>query len=328
MKILLCGTNYGSSYLKTLLSPNGRLRLAGILSRGSERSRRLARLAGTSHLTALNEIPANAIDAAIVAVPGQEGLKLVLSLLERGIPVLAEHPWEPEDLKRALDVADQHQVVLQINSHFSDIDCVQQFLIAAQRGTASTPIYLNLTANQRTLYSAIEVMGRILFLNASQSYQFTAASPSASDANSAAFFATIQGLIGNVPTLIHCQRISSEFDDGSATFVNHHLLVGFPEGNLMLGEAFGPVIWMPRIMPQTQWGQTPWRLLSHPTSESAGVYCSRVRDQANQLACDKFASHIATQVAPAEQRPEFLLQVSRVWRSALDHLWIPDKHNA
>jgi thiazolinyl reductase component of yersiniabactin synthetase len=325
MQVLLCGTNYGAQYVQALWNCAGGMRLAGILSRGSERSRALARQLGTSHFTALVDVVAGSIDAAIVAVPGEDGVKLVMALLERGVHVMAEHPWEPEALDKAIAAAQTKKLAFNVNSHFGDLECVDLFLRHADRGAQAPPIFLNLAVNTRTLYSAIDIVGRLLFLNAPRPFQFTPASPSAADPSSPAFFATVHGLIGDVPIAIHCQRYSSAVDDGLATFVNHRVVLGFMDGNLMLGDTFGPLVWMPRILPQTQWAHTAWTLLSPAPNESAGAYSAAVRDRANRAACERFAAQIATGGVAAMQRPEYLSQVSRTWRSALDSLWRPAK---
>ncbi len=323
MQVLLCGTNYGASYAQALWSQPAGMRLAGILSRGSERSRALARQLGTSHFSALHDVIAGSIDAAIVAVPGIDGVELVMALLKRGVHVLAEHPWEPEALEKALAAARAKNLVLHVNSHFADLESVDQFLRHANRGAQLPPIFVNLAVNARTLYSSIDIVGRLLFPNAPRPVQFTPANPSAADPSAPAFFATIHGVVANVPVAIHCQRYSSAVDDGLATFVNHQIILGFMDGNLMLGDTFGPSLWVPRIMPQTQWAHTAWTLLSPPPNESAGAYGAAVRDRANRAACERFAAQIGTGEAAAAQRPEYLVQVSRTWRTALDSLWGP-----
>lgn len=79
-------------------SPGG-MRLTGILSRGGDRSRALARQLAVSHFTDLSQVPRYAVDAAIVAVPGEAGAGLAHGLLARGVHMLAEaslgnhRPW-------------------------------------------------------------------------------------------------------------------------------------------------------------------------------------------------------------------------------------------
>ena len=254
---------------------------------GQRATHALARQLGTSHFSALRDVIAGSLDAAVVAVPGNDGVELVMALLERGVHVLAEHPWEPEALEKALATARAKKLVLHVNTHFADLECVDQFLRHANRGAQLPPIFVNLAVNSRTLYSAIDIVGRLLFPNAPRPVQFTPANPSAADPSSPAFFATIHGVVGNVPVAIHCQRYSSAVDDGSTTFVNHQIVLGFMDGSLMLGDTFGPSLWVPRIMPQTQWAHTAWTLLSPPPNgHRRGAYgtgCPRSRQEPRGL---------------------------------------------
>jgi thiazolinyl imide reductase len=321
MQLLLCGTNYGASYVQTLWSCPAGLRLAGILSRGSERSRALARQLGVSHFTALDSVPKGSIDAAIVAVPGEDGVALVMALLERGVHVLAEHPWEPQALEQAIGVAQTKKLVFHVNSHFGDLETVDLFLRHAGRGAMAPPVFLNLTVNTRTLYSAIDIAGRLL--NTPQSLEFAPLQSPSLDTSSPAFFATVHGLIGSLPVAIHCQRFASLADDGSSTFVNHQVMLGFPDGNLMLGDTFGPLIWIPRLTPLTQWAQPVWSQLSTAPMESAGTYGAAVRERANRSACERFAAQISKGQLTHVQQPGYLLGVSRAWRRILNQLWAP-----
>ena len=68
MRVLLCGTNYGSSYLQALHQNESGFVLAGIVAR-SERSRGMAAQCGVPFYTSVDEVPGDAVDAACVAVP-------------------------------------------------------------------------------------------------------------------------------------------------------------------------------------------------------------------------------------------------------------------
>ena len=73
MRVLVCGTGYGSSYLTALWNHPAGLRLAGILARGSGRSQALARQWGVSGAIARDVlIAAEGGDARAVAI--REGL--------------------------------------------------------------------------------------------------------------------------------------------------------------------------------------------------------------------------------------------------------------
>src|ERR1700752_2604428 len=111
MRVLVCGSNYGATYIRALAGGAGQLTLAGVLSTGSARSRAYAQHARVPHFTSIDAIPESSVDIACVAVPGEAGHALSLALLAKGIHVLAEHPIAPERMREALAFARERQRV-------------------------------------------------------------------------------------------------------------------------------------------------------------------------------------------------------------------------
>ncbi len=315
MQVLLCGTNYGASYVGPLLARPAGLRLAGILSRGSERSRAVARQLGVAHYAGVDAVPEGAVDAAIVAVPGEAGMALSEAFLARRVAVLAEHPWEPAALERMLDLASKRGTVFHVNAHFADLEEGAGTLLR-HAGNGRRPLYAHLTVNPRTLYSAIELLARALGALEPASL---AGLPAAGDA-AVASFAVLQGTAVGVALTVLCQRAVSRLDDGSATLVNHRLELGYEDGILLMADTFGPVVWVERLRAAPPWNRPAWSLLSRWPSAAAAVETAALRDRANAAALERWAAHVAGGEPPAVQTPDHLLTVSRLWRRALDQV--------
>lgn len=315
MQVLLCGTHYGSSYLPALWQQPHGLKLGGILSRGSERSRSLAARLSVPHYSALDQVPAGAIDAAVVAV-GSGGAELARGLLDRGVHVLAEHPIEPGELAACLETAAERQRVFHLNSHFGDLETVSPFVHHAAELRQKVPLFfVSAHCNPRTAFSLIEILGR--FLGALE--PFTLVPPTALPEGEPAAFAALPAVFGGVPVTLLCQSVVSAYDDGSATLIGHQITAGFSSGSLVLGEAFGPVIWQTRLGP-AQPPQMPWWSVLGPPAELAGNPHSTLRVRANVLALSRLAQQIQNGSVPPVQRPAHLLAVARVWRAAMDAL--------
>ena len=316
MRVLLCGTVYGSAYLRALYGQESGLQLAGILAR-SDRSRDLARQCAVPFFTAVDEVPDRAIDAAIVAISSEAGRAIIAALLGRGVPVLAEHPIGAADLTAFRALAREHGAAFHVNAHYSDLDAPATFIAAFRGARARSPLlFLHLLANPRTLYSAVEIAGRCLGPMQLESLQALAPAPRS-------FFAGFEAFVNGVPITIQLQRASSEIDDGSSNWVSHNMSAGFGEAVLSMQEAQGPVLWMPAPPSVGQLQATPelwtralWRVLASPPP-TFSEYVNGGRDRANRIALARFARELATRVTEAEQSDEHLLGVSLVWEAVM-----------
>jgi thiazolinyl reductase component of yersiniabactin synthetase len=332
MRVLLCGTVYGSAYLRALDTNETGLQLAGILAR-SERSRELARQWAVPFYATVDEVPVRAIDgagdgagdgaidaaidAAIVAISGEAGHAIASALLARGVPVLAEHPIGVAGLTAQRATSREHGTVFHVNAHYSDLDAPATFVAAFHGARQRSPLlFLHLLVNPRTLYSALEIAGRCLGPMQVGAFETLPPLPGS-------FFVVTQAIVSGAPVTIQLQRASSAVDDGSSNWVSHHLLAGFQEGVLSLQEAQGPVIWMPSppSLGQLQaapelWSRSLWRVLASPPP-TFGEFVNGGRDRANRLALARFAREIASRNTEPEQSDEHLLGVSALWEAVL-----------
>ncbi|MEA2601842.1 MAG: hypothetical protein QOF89_2834 [Acidobacteriota bacterium] len=319
LRALVCGTGYGSTYLQALWNHESRLRLTGLLARGSERSHALASQWDVPLWHSAGEIPEKAIDLACVAVGGPAGADLTLALLRRGIHVLAEHPVDPEDLAASLAAAREHGAIYHVNSHYADLETVEPFLAnAAACRRRSPPLFITAATNPRALYSCIEIICRLL--GTLKPYTFQTAGEETRGP-----LAAVKGTAGGVPILVQCQRAVTREDDGSFLWASHQVKAGFAEGTLMLAETAGPVLWIPGSPSTAELASSDatarlacpaWNLLSGPPP-ATGDFLFRLRDRANRLALRRIAEQIRTGRAWPEQSPAHLLAVSRAWSAIL-----------
>lgn len=317
MRILLCGTQYGSSYISALYgNENGTL--AAILAR-SERSREMAAQYGVPFYTRVDDVPRDSVDAACVAISGAAGREIISALLSRRISVLAEHPVYVEDVAGHRRTAREHGAVYHVNAHYSDIEAAATFISAFRSiRQRSRLLFINVMTNPRALYSAIEIVAR-----ATGPLRPFTLEHVPWDTHS--FFHLARAIVPGAPLTFQLQRISSETDDGSANWVSHNLTAGFEEGVLSLGEAFGPVGWLPAppSVPRLQsqegaelWARPMWRVLASPPP-TFGDYAGWTRDRANRVALARFAAEIASGVTPPEESDEHLLGTSELWQAML-----------
>jgi thiazolinyl imide reductase len=308
MKVLICGSLYGASYLRalTLQAPDTSQPIlpAGIFSTGSERSQAYAKAANVPNYSHISELPSQTIDIACIAISGQAGQQLALGLLQRGIDVIYEHPVDPKFVATALDIAQQNQRHFFVNAHFGDLPAPQAFInshrVAEQQGLC---LHYDLAVNPRSLYSGLDILGRTLGSLSGLKVSLLGPNENLHFAN-----LLIQGPSINV--LVICQNFTSAQDDGSAAFVNHRLNSIYTHGSLSMNETCGPVSWQPNMASQQWQSVMPVKIdtINHHQLQQQ-------RDQANLTVIQNLVAHSQGQPCPPEQQPEYLLALSSLWRS-------------
>ncbi len=314
MRVLVCGTNYGATYLRALSISNGAVKLAGILSQGSQRSLTYASHFNVPHFTVLEQVPEQSCDIACVAISGELGHALVIGLLSRGIHVLCEHPIDSEQMQKALQCAKAHNCVFHVNAHFADLNAPQAFFNAlATASQMGQCLHYSLSLNLRTLYSGLDLLGRAMGSLDSISVK---ALRTVNDKPQA--FEQLQLSAPNVSVSLLCQNFASEVDDGSATLINHRCSAMFAHGNLLLSESNGPVLWFPTpvSMPPDSWKNVlPVEMASIDQAQ-----LQHERDIANLCAVECVIRVVQGQENPYQQSPEYLLQLSSLWIKVLSAL--------
>jgi thiazolinyl imide reductase len=312
MNILVCGTNYGASYLRALSFGDEELKIAGILSTGSERSRSYAASLNIPHYTSISEIPEGSIDIACVAVAGEAGSELSQALLNQGIHVIAEHPIDAKQMQTALELAQSKELVFQVNAHFADLQAPQAFFQAMNTARQmSSPLHYSLSVNLRTLYSGLDLLGR-------GNGSLQGAKVQVLGENKPELFKQLTIQLDDVCVALLCQNFSSEHDDGSANLINHRLDAVFGHGNLLLAETNGPVFWFPSptSMPPESWKSS----LPVDMSNLSSMELTQQRDYANLVTLKSMAAVIRGELPPIHQQPSYLQALAQLWQDCLTEL--------
>ncbi|MGI9273925.1 MAG: Gfo/Idh/MocA family oxidoreductase [Endozoicomonas sp.] len=320
MKVLVCGTNYGATYLRALSMGDPGLSAAGILSTGSERSRAYASGLNIPHFTSVKEIPEGSVDIACVAVGSDVGNQLTLELLERGIHVLAEHPLDAAQMKKALDLASEKKRVFQVNGHFADLTAPATFFQSLQTARQQGPVlHFSLSANLRTLYSALDMLGR------AQGSLKEAKVRSVSTSDKPEWFKQLTIDLESVSVSLLCQNFSSEKDDGSANLINHRFSATLGHGDLLLAESNGPVLWFPTPLSMAQ---ESWQsYLPVDLTPVNSMQLMQQRDYANLMTLRQMSAVIHDADSPLQQQPDYLMDLAQLWQDCVVKLFKPDMHH-
>ncbi len=305
-RVLVCGSNYGRSYIEAVRAAGPDYVCAGLLARGSERSRRVAQRAGTELFQHTRDLPAG-LDLACFALPAASA-RVALKLLSRGIAVLCEHPQPPDFLRSALETAAQHGTRFHLNAHFADVDACRAFLLHARLlGETERPRFIHATVTHRSLYAALDVLGRAL--GAVEPCEITSAS--------GAGFCTLAGRLSGIPAVFTIQNAAgqrAQLRDGSPGYVvDMQLAAAYGSGVLSLLSIAGPVVWNWNVA-AAHADTAPLGRILHPASES-GRHLRQERIQANAWALQALAEDVTGERTPVCQTPSHILSVSRGWHS-------------
>lgn len=250
-RVVVCGTKFGRIYLAALRDPSFPFELAGILGRGSDRSRACASACGVPLFTDVDALPADIDIACVVvgaAVNGGRGAELAKALMRRGLHVLEEHPLHEQELAECLREARRQNVVYHLNTHYVHIDPVRDF-ITASRGLLSRhpAVFVDAACGIQTAFTLFDILGEVL--GGLRPWAF--AGPPSSTPELEAFgigqqFCTLDGVVAGVPLTLRIQNNLDPSDPDNYMHFMHRITVGTSCGTLTLAGTHGPIVWCPR----------------------------------------------------------------------------------
>lgn len=349
VRVVVCGSNYGAMYARAVHTLPG-FRLVGILARGSPRSIRLADQFAVPLFKDLSELPSG-VDVACVAVGGKAASALTAAFLSRGVHVLAEHPVEPAIMKSAFAAARQTGAVYHVNAHWGDLPPARAFVDECFRAQQNCPpIFLSVQTSPRLLYSALDIVARVLRPTAPFSPMSLSVLDVPHSIPSLAAGSTwkcASGILEGVPTVLQCSSWTASSDDLSDFFVAHRISVVLADGsNVLLGEAAGPAIRYSGLVPDPRILLSPSGPVSPPRSledisaevstrrdplwtdirgEPPVTYANQLlvqRQGANQLALQRLWDQVSKGITPPEQSEAHLLTTSRLWSQFRTVMWV------
>lgn len=248
---MICGTTFGQVYLEALRNRGPHFRLAGILTRGSERSRACSEFYDVPLFTKVKELPPD-IDLACVVVRGSllggGGSELAQSLMARGIHVLQEHPVHHDELAACLRQAHRSRVYYQLNSFYPHLASVRRFLQASQRLLVRRrALYVDAACSFQVGFALLDILRAVL--GKVQPWGFAAA-PRPRDGGGAepahAPFRSMDGMFAGVPLALRVQHQLDPADPDDNAYLLHRITLGTDAGELTLVGTHGPLIWSGR----------------------------------------------------------------------------------
>lgn len=345
-RVVVCGTLFGQVYLSAFKDHFPQFELAGIVARGSERSQQLAAQFGVPLYRDVAMLPDDIdIDIACVvvrsAIVGGEGSQLAMSLLNRGINVLQEHPVYEKDVVECLKLARKNGCQYQINTHYPTVPAVRHFIDYCQAARKSQqPLFIEATCGVQVICGLLDSLSRALGGVAPFKFYASSAMPESLRKN-ATFtppYQVIQGIFAGIPLTLKIQNQLDPNDPDNHFHIMHRITIGLPSGNLMLVNTHGPVLWnrafyIPRRT--TQEGtreivdkQEVEHFYTQPLSEiiyQGGASLEEVLEdhwsQAIRDALCQFVCHIEN---PTLKTAQGLLSQATVWKALMSCLGNPE----
>lgn len=247
-KVVICGTRYGHIYASAFVKTHSNFQLAGIVGKGSNRSKQYAKQFGVPFYQNVDELPSD-IDIACVVVKskvmGGSGTEIALKLLGRGINVIQEHPVHPSELQRCFEQAESNGVCYHVNSQYVNVKEVITFINYIQEAVKKEqPIFIEATTS--LIYSTLDIIGAAL--GDLSPYYFGA--PISKDPESIKLnrtdlfpFKCLQGIIAGIPLTMKLQDFHDPSDLDNNFLIMSRICIGMMSGNLTLMDVHGPVIW-------------------------------------------------------------------------------------
>lgn len=249
IRVVVCGTTFGQTYLSGIATLPDEFRLAGILARGSSFAQQCAQRCRVPLYTSVNELPDDIQAACVVvrsSILGGAGTKLAKALLERGIHVLQEQPVHHEDLSQLLLAARKNQCQYQLNGFYPDIPSVARFIKAARSLLAQRkPLFVDAACSVHVLYPLIDILGKAL--GRLRPWSFTLHPTAAVDPGP---FTCLTGRIAGLPLTLRIQNQFDPADPDNHLHLFHQISLGTQGGTLTLLDSHGQIMWQPRMFMQ------------------------------------------------------------------------------
>jgi pyochelin biosynthesis protein PchG len=250
-RVVVCGTKFGRIYLAAFRDPEFPFELAGILARGSDRSRACARYYEVPLFSDPSALPPDIDIACVVvggAVNGGPGAELAKALMRRGIHVLEEHPLHQQEIADCLREARQHKVVYQLNTHYVHIDPVREFIAAARDLLSKQPpLFVDAACGIQTAFTLFDILGEML--GGLRPWAFAGPPPPTPELEAFGHgpqFCSLDGVVAGVPLTLRIQNNLDPSDPDNYMHFMHRIAVGTSCGTLTLAGTHGPVVWCPR----------------------------------------------------------------------------------
>lgn len=333
LNVLVCGTNFGRVYIKGI-QKNKKFRIAGILSHGSNQSRRIAEECNVPLYTDMDKVSKKEFDLACVVVRstvvGGKGSVITNELLSKGIDVIQEHPVHYNDLVQAIKLARKNDCIYQVNSFYPFIESVRSFIkLSNQVLTIGQPLYIDATCSLQVLFPMVDILGRAV--GGFSPWRLR----NVESAESGLPFSILVGKIKDIPIILKIQNQIDPADPDNNGFLLHRVSIGTTEGTLSLTDSNGQVQWNPQMyVPHNSDGVLDMygnnRYLDLYVSEEVpDIHTGQYRDVYENIwpsgistMLDNFIE-IKNDKMQRELQTQRLLTASKIWREIAEEIGNP-----
>jgi thiazolinyl imide reductase len=347
-QVIVCGTRYGHIYVSAFVKENFRFHLAGILAKGSSRSKQYAREFEVPFYHDVDELPPG-IDIACVVVRskvmGGDGTEIALKLLRRGINVIQEHPVHPGDVRRCLEQASRSGVCYHVNSQYVNVEPARLFIDYIQKATTKErPVFIEATTS--LIYSTLDILGMALGgLDPFYFGQPLGCDHRMTELNKTGLFPfkCLQGILAGVPLTVKLQHYHDPEDTDNNFLIMCRICIGMKSGNLTLMDVYGPVIWSgaysvpeyKKLVNRPSFSERKMVFAGYrnPTSVSfskdvtpgLNVIVASHWPDAIMLALDRLRMEIETGEVTKGQSEKYLIDISNAWIEIMRRFGNPQK---
>lgn len=246
LRVLLCGTGFGKFYLEALRKLESLYEVAGILGQGGAGSMKLAKDLAVPYYVSVDEVDAEAINAACVVVKssivGGNGTDIALKLLKRSISVLQEHPVSYEDYLHCMKAAKAGKCKYTMNSFYSYLPAEDKFIKSAKKiSSVSRLICIEASTSIQLLFPLIDTLGKTFGSLISE------VDKTDSCGEKEVPYCTVRAKINEIPLELKIYNQMDLFFPERNMFLTHRIILTTNMGTLTLTDAHGDVLWSPVI---------------------------------------------------------------------------------
>lgn len=320
VRVVVCGTTFGRIYLNGIKQLPQKFTLVGILSNGSDQSRRVAEAFEVPLCTDIEDLPPFDLACVVVrsGIVGGFGSHLALQFLAAGKHVVMEHPIHASDAIACYREAARNRAKFWLNTFYRCSPTISQYLeLASALHKQFGIIYMDVACSIHFLYSTLDILGSIT--GGFSPWHFDEGT------RNTGVFTTVTGMIRKIPVCLRIVNYTNPQLPDDFAHVGHRITVFTPGGNLVLTETDGTILWHPNTtIPRDESGHLDLNadesLSSLPLHESLTIDPCVTRDKLYQQVWPQTIANYFSSVyeelgSPGTQAQdaEYLLALCAVW---------------
>lgn len=242
-RVIVCGTNFGRIYIEGITRKTTKCKLVGILSKGSQQSRKCAESNGVPLYTNVSQISSSEVDIVCVAVKssitGGKGTEIAKECLKKGINVIQEQPVHFTDAKELYAIAIANKCHYYINNFYSKLPSGMAAIRYANKILhLADPILVEAECSIQVLYPLLDIIGKMLGgITPCKVYK---------TGEKNGILTILEGSINKIPLILKVENRMVSQDSDNYALLFHRIVVFTKSGQLVMDNSIGAVLWEPR----------------------------------------------------------------------------------